>query len=688
VPGGPVLGGVVPGGQVLGGPAPIGPAPGGPVPWAAGGLRRLDARSLVSRLLSLSSLRQRWGLLVALLAGFGISGRFRLTTAVLAVVAVVAVTLGSALVEWIRFEYAVADGRLVVQRGLLQRSLTVVPLDRIRGVDVHSTAVQRLLGIAALRVDAAATGGRHDEAVLDAVSVAEAGRLRRLLLREVPSGAPPGWPAAAGGGPVAPGAADGRPAAPGAAAPGAAMPGSAVPGAAVPGVAVPGSAVPRAAMPGSAVPGAGAIPAPDGAGPDGAGGGGAGWEGAGRQGAAGGEGAGPVGGGSDGAGPDGAGWPGAGPVGAGPVGGGLGPVGAAPPDPGGADQGWASPGWAGAGWPAPAAEPVTELARLRPSWLLYAPLVGSYLLAPVAAVAALQQYLDDLHIPWFDRVAHAIGDSRFGPLEVAGLAVAALAVCAVGAVATAAVGNWGFTLARRGGSLVSERGLLSRRQVSLEVARIRGYSLAEPLSLRLVRAARLTALVTGLGGDNTRRGQLLPLGPATVARAVADKILPFTGELRPHPPAARRRRLLRATLPWLLLALVAVGLRWWWAAIPLGALTLLGVPLGLDRYRGLGHGLDDRALAVRSGSLRRHEVVLDQRGVVGWQVRQTFFQRRAGLATLTAGTGAGGFDIIDLAAADTHTVLHAVSPHQTAGLVGNQPPAEQTTDPPAAASHG
>jgi uncharacterized membrane protein YdbT with pleckstrin-like domain len=473
------------------------------------GLRRLDPRSVVSRLLSLSAIRQRWGVLIAVLAGFGVSGRLRLVTAILGIAVVIAVTVGAALIDWLRFEYGIADGRLVVRRGLVRRSLTVVPLDRIRGVDVHSSAVQRVLGIAVLRVDAAATGGRHDEAVLDAVSGAEAARLRLVLLREAPAAHEPAEPHGPGG---------------------------------------------------------------------------------------------------------------------------------------------------------------STLATLRPSWLLYAPLVGSYLVAPVGLVFALQQYLDDLHLPWFDRVADAINRSRFGPLEIAGLAAAGLAVCAIGAVATAAVGNWGFTLARRGGSLVSERGLLSRRQVSLEVARIRGWSLAEPASLRLVGAARLTALVTGLGGENTRRGQLLPLGPASVARAVARQILPFGGELRRHPGAARRRRLLRATLPWLLLAAVALGLGWWWAAVPLAGLAVLGVPLALDRYRGLGHGLDDRAIAVRSGSLRRREAVLERKGVVGWKVRQSFFQRRAGLATLTVGTGAGGFEIIDLAAADAAGVLHAVSPRQTAGL--------------------
>jgi putative membrane protein len=33
--------------------------------------------------------------------------------------------------------------------------------------------------------------------------------------------------------------------------------------------------------------------------------------------------------------------------------------------------------------------------------------------------------------------------------------------------------------------------------------------------------------------------------------------------------------------------------------------------------------------------------VLECEGIIGWNLRQTFFQRRAGLATLTATTAAG-----------------------------------------------
>jgi len=98
--------------------------------------------------------------------------------------------------------------------------------------------------------------------------------------------------------------------------------------------------------------------------------------------------------------------------------------------------------------------------------------------------------------------------------------------------------------------------------------------------------------------------------------------------------------------------------------------AVLGVPLGLDRYAGLGNALDRQAVSVRSGSLRRRQVVLVRRGVVGWTVRQTFFQRRAGLATVTVATGAGtgGYDAVDIDARDAVGLMAEVDPRRVAPL--------------------
>ena len=64
--------------------------------------------------------------------------------------------------------------------------------------------------------------------------------------------------------------------------------------------------------------------------------------------------------------------------------------------------------------------------------------------------------------------------------------------------------------------------------------------------------------------------------------------------------------------------------------------------LAIDRYRRLGHGLTDQHLVVRSGSLRGRRDIVQRTGIIGWNLQQSWFQRRAGLVTLVATTAAGG----------------------------------------------
>jgi putative membrane protein len=319
-----------------------------------------------------------------------------------------------------------------------------------------------------------------------------------------------------------------------------------------------------------------------------------------------------------------------------------------------------------------AAEPEEEeLPRFSNRWLLYSPLVGSYLVVPLAAVGALFRLLDD--VP--DRFRPELGPELGPELAsvhvpdgglIAAVGAGALLLLALGSIAASAVVNWRFRLLRRGGSLVAERGLFTRRHTDLEVDRIRGCAVSEGLGMRLVRAARATALVTGLG-DAARRGQLLPLGPRDRAWLLSDLLVPSPGPLHPHPPGAQRRRLGRALAPGLVVLLaggvlnVTVG---WWPALLAGAvLTLLGLPVGRARYTALGHAAGARTFAVRSGWLVREHVVLQRRAVVGWQVRQSAVQRRSGLATVVAcvGAGRGGYAAVDMAAAEVAGFAAAAS---------------------------
>jgi putative membrane protein len=311
------------------------------------------------------------------------------------------------------------------------------------------------------------------------------------------------------------------------------------------------------------------------------------------------------------------------------------------------------------------AEPEAEepFARFDNRWLLYAPLVGSYLAVPLAAVGALMRLAQELP----ERFRPDVGFLEVDGTQTMWIVLAVgLVLLLAGSVIGAAVVNWGFRLTRRGGSLVAARGLVTRRHTELEIDRIRGWTLSEGLGMRWVRAARVSALVTGLG-DAARRGQLLPLGPRDECLALGVRLVADPGPLLPHPPAARRRRIVRALTAGLLVtaagAVAAPLLGWWWVLALGVALLVLGVPLGLGRYAALGHATGPASFSVRSGWLVREQAVLQRRAVVGWEVRQSPFQRKAGLATVTAcvGAGRGGYVAVDMAATEVAAFTAAAS---------------------------
>ncbi|MEV4803362.1 PH domain-containing protein [Nonomuraea sp. NPDC049421] len=439
-----------------------------------------------------------------------------------------------AVVRWATFTYEIVGDRLETKQSLISRSIRTIPLERIRGVDVSTPPMHRLLGLAVLKIDTGASGD-EEEAKLAGVTLDEAERLKAVLLRRTSTPAAPGAPAH-------------EPA-------------------------------------------------------------------------------------------------------------------------------------------QPAERTIFAVPR---KWLLYGPLSGAYLLTPFAfaggAVGLAFQWGDELGFgrdaAW--NAGQWLWDHPYLLLAVAVLLVLAMPVA--GGVMYA-VFNWDFRLKRRDGYLVAERGLINRRSVSLEFQRVRGYEIVDGLAERWAGVVRAWAIVTGLG-DSETRGQLLPDVPRSVAfQVTGDAIGPYRGDLRPHPPVARQRRLFRAIAPWAAAALVsAVGvwlfgtMIWWMLLIVTLLLAAAGVPLGLDRYASLGHGYDGRRLSVRSGSLRRAQAVVERRAVVGWRLRQTWFQRRAGVLTLIAGVGAGkgGYSAMDVSMTQAVDLSTEVTPEWLAPFLNQNPHGDGT----------
>lgn len=114
--------------------------------------------------------------LVVLLVVGGAGGLFRLP--ILAVGALL--LLGVRYLAWARTSYRIEDGALVVEKGLLDRTRTVLPVDRVQQVDLQRKVRHQLTGLVVVRIDRAG-GGDRAEVVLDALTVADAAELRAAL---------------------------------------------------------------------------------------------------------------------------------------------------------------------------------------------------------------------------------------------------------------------------------------------------------------------------------------------------------------------------------------------------------------------------------------------------------------------------------------------------------------------------
>lgn len=54
--------------------------------------------------------------------------------------------------RWIRTVYAVTSRRVIVQKGILSKDFDEIPVTQVRGVDVHQSFGQRILGYGTVRV--------------------------------------------------------------------------------------------------------------------------------------------------------------------------------------------------------------------------------------------------------------------------------------------------------------------------------------------------------------------------------------------------------------------------------------------------------------------------------------------------------------------------------------------------------
>ena len=339
--------------------------------------------------------------------------------------------------------------------------------------------------------------------------------------------------------------------------------------------------------------------------------------------------------------------------------------------------------------PAAPAPPEQVLVRLRPRWTFYAPFTLSGVVTGLVIVGFGSRLVNEARIDptRFALTREAIRSLQRAPVwvdVVVGL-VTVLVLVSLLSIVGYVLAFHRFLLVRRpDATLHVSRGLVTRRETTLEHRRVRGVELAEPLLLRAVGGARLRAVATGLreeAGNERTASLLVPPSPRAVDLAVGADIVgdasALEGPLTDHGPVARRRRFTRALLPALAVVvvvgvLVATGVLPVWTTWVAPFLLVAAALVARDRARSLGHRVGGPLVVTSHGSLTRRRSVVAADGVIGAVVRSSPFQRRVGVVTLHLTTAAGRqeYPMTDLTTERAWQVVREVLPAVTETSVG------------------
>lgn len=302
-----------------------------------------------------------------------------------------------------------------------------------------------------------------------------------------------------------------------------------------------------------------------------------------------------------------------------------------------------------------------ELVAVSIPHVALAAVTGPRLLAVPAAIAVLFGIVAENAAP--DEIVDTAGNAvtGLGALGAVLLFLALLFGSVLVAAVTGVIRDGGFTLAQQGNDLKVKRGLTTTRSATVPMRRVQRVTVRRRWIQQALGYASITIHSAGGGGGGEGQSQLdrsltVPLLPLGEVDALVHRLLGVdaTPTLRPHPPQARRRAIVRGLLGTVGLAVPVgvVGVVFDRPGLLVLALLLLtaGVVGGLLAHEKLASGADAHLVAGRTGLLGTTTELSPLRKTQGTSVRSSFFQRRLGLASLhvhVAGP-AGGIELQDL----------------------------------------
>lgn len=312
----------------------------------------------------------------------------------------------------------------------------------------------------------------------------------------------------------------------------------------------------------------------------------------------------------------------------------------------------------------------------------------------VALVVLLVNGLNQL-IEWGVLDLAGTGDELVAtalPVLVPAVVAVVLAAIVLGAAVSFVLGlvrYAGYRVERYADRVVVEHGLLSRSSRTVAADRVQHVVVRQGVIRQLIGYAEVYVQVVSAPGeaDGEPSGSMLlhPFVRMGELDAFLAEVLPaYAGvlgqvELRRLGPVARRRAVVRAAIWWPFATAIFFGVHWLFglsgllasagwllgplivAAVLLSVVLLAGLVVdALLAWRGARYGHTARELVLVSGGFTRRTTIAPRSHLQRMQVSASPFQRRAGVATLSARTAASdaeGLELRDVPADDADALL-------------------------------
>ncbi|MBD8006763.1 PH domain-containing protein [Bacillus norwichensis] len=234
---------------------------------------------------------------------------------------------------------------------------------------------------------------------------------------------------------------------------------------------------------------------------------------------------------------------------------------------------------------------------------------------------------------------------KFGVIFISGIIAVILLIAWMLSVAIAFFKYNDFTVRKVNDELIITRGLLEKRTTTVPLHRIQALTIKES-PIRQPFGYASVSLESAGGSSTDLESSSMVLLPVVKRNKVADILenyltdYVFKNDFKPAPSRSMRRYLFVKAVIAFIIAGVLTGFFW-----PYGLYGAILIPIallwGFAQYKSTGWNCTGSQLTMRYRTIEQHTMLMKKNRIQSMKASVSWFQKRAGLATVSASVKSG-----------------------------------------------